>query len=126
MRMLSVRSSRFSPGPPAWLCYNLHGLDDEGWGPVGSRYRLVYREQAPTLVLPGELLVSERVAYRGSESLHPGLLVNLSPRADHPTDVIRGAEQARGARRVTVGPGDTGGRIEAFGEAVAVADRRGQ
>jgi peptidoglycan/xylan/chitin deacetylase (PgdA/CDA1 family) len=23
-------------GPPAWLCYNLHGLDDEGWGPVGS------------------------------------------------------------------------------------------
>ena len=36
MRMLSVRSSRFSPGPPAWLCYNLHGLDDEGWSPVGS------------------------------------------------------------------------------------------
>jgi peptidoglycan/xylan/chitin deacetylase (PgdA/CDA1 family) len=23
-------------GPPAWLCYNLHGLDDEGWGPIGS------------------------------------------------------------------------------------------
>jgi peptidoglycan/xylan/chitin deacetylase (PgdA/CDA1 family) len=23
-------------GPPAWLCYNLHGLDDEGWGPVRS------------------------------------------------------------------------------------------
>ena len=23
-------------GPPGWLCYNLHGLDDEGWGPVGS------------------------------------------------------------------------------------------
>ena len=21
---------------PGWLCYNLHGLDDEGWGPVGS------------------------------------------------------------------------------------------
>jgi peptidoglycan/xylan/chitin deacetylase (PgdA/CDA1 family) len=26
----------FLEGPPAWLCYNLHGLDDEGWGPVGS------------------------------------------------------------------------------------------
>jgi len=26
----------FLAGPPAWLCYNLHGLDDEGWGPVGS------------------------------------------------------------------------------------------
>jgi hypothetical protein len=23
-------------GPSGWLCYNLHGLDDEGWGPVGS------------------------------------------------------------------------------------------
>jgi peptidoglycan/xylan/chitin deacetylase (PgdA/CDA1 family) len=26
----------FLDGPPGWLCYNLHGLDDEGWGPVGS------------------------------------------------------------------------------------------
>lgn len=26
----------FLAGPPAWLCYNLHGLDDEGWGPVGT------------------------------------------------------------------------------------------
>jgi hypothetical protein len=26
----------FLAGPPAWLCYNLHGLDGEGWGPVGS------------------------------------------------------------------------------------------
>ena len=26
----------FLAGPPGWLCYNLHGLDDEGWGPVGS------------------------------------------------------------------------------------------
>src|SRR5438094_962496 len=26
----------FVAGPPGWLCYNLHGLDDEGWGPVGS------------------------------------------------------------------------------------------
>jgi hypothetical protein len=25
----------FLGGPPGWLCYNLHGLDDEGWGPVG-------------------------------------------------------------------------------------------
>jgi peptidoglycan/xylan/chitin deacetylase (PgdA/CDA1 family) len=27
----------FLAGPSGWLCYNLHGLDDEGWGPVGSR-----------------------------------------------------------------------------------------
>jgi len=26
----------FLAGPPGWLCYNLHGLDDEGWGPIGS------------------------------------------------------------------------------------------
>jgi hypothetical protein len=26
----------FLAGPPGWLCYNLHGLDDEGWGPVRS------------------------------------------------------------------------------------------
>jgi len=26
----------FLAGPSGWLCYNLHGLDDEGWGPVGS------------------------------------------------------------------------------------------
>jgi hypothetical protein len=26
----------FLAGEPGWLCYNLHGLDDEGWGPVGS------------------------------------------------------------------------------------------
>jgi peptidoglycan/xylan/chitin deacetylase (PgdA/CDA1 family) len=26
----------FLAAPPGWLCYNLHGLDDEGWGPIGS------------------------------------------------------------------------------------------
>jgi peptidoglycan/xylan/chitin deacetylase (PgdA/CDA1 family) len=26
----------FLAGPPGWLCSNLHGLDDEGWGPVGA------------------------------------------------------------------------------------------
>ena len=26
----------FLAGPPGWACYNLHGLEDEGWGPVGS------------------------------------------------------------------------------------------
>jgi peptidoglycan/xylan/chitin deacetylase (PgdA/CDA1 family) len=26
----------FVAGPPGWLCYNLHGLDDEGWGPVAG------------------------------------------------------------------------------------------
>jgi hypothetical protein len=26
----------FLDGPSGWLCYNLHGLDGEGWGPVRS------------------------------------------------------------------------------------------
>jgi hypothetical protein len=26
----------FLAGTPGWLCYNVHGLDDEGWGPLGS------------------------------------------------------------------------------------------
>jgi peptidoglycan/xylan/chitin deacetylase (PgdA/CDA1 family) len=26
----------FLAGPPGWLCYNLHGLDGEGWGPIGG------------------------------------------------------------------------------------------
>jgi hypothetical protein len=33
---LSRTIESFLAGPPGWLCYNLHGLDDEGWGPVGS------------------------------------------------------------------------------------------
>jgi peptidoglycan/xylan/chitin deacetylase (PgdA/CDA1 family) len=26
----------FLAGGPGWLCYNVHGLDEEGWGPIGS------------------------------------------------------------------------------------------
>jgi peptidoglycan/xylan/chitin deacetylase (PgdA/CDA1 family) len=33
---LSATIDSFLAGEPGWLCYNLHGLDDEGWGPVGS------------------------------------------------------------------------------------------
>jgi peptidoglycan/xylan/chitin deacetylase (PgdA/CDA1 family) len=33
---LSQTVDELLAGPPAWLCYNLHGLDDEGWGPIGS------------------------------------------------------------------------------------------
>jgi peptidoglycan/xylan/chitin deacetylase (PgdA/CDA1 family) len=33
---LSRTTESFLAGRPGWLCYNLHGLDDEGWGPVGS------------------------------------------------------------------------------------------
>ena len=33
---LSRTIESFLAGRPGWLCYNLHGLDDEGWGPVGS------------------------------------------------------------------------------------------
>ena len=28
----------FLAGPGGWLILNLHGLDDEGWGPVSSKY----------------------------------------------------------------------------------------
>jgi len=24
--------------PAGWLIYNLHGLDDEGWGPIRAEY----------------------------------------------------------------------------------------
>jgi hypothetical protein len=33
---LSATIDSFLAGGPGWLCYNLHGLDDEGWGPVGG------------------------------------------------------------------------------------------
>jgi hypothetical protein len=33
---LSATIDSFLAGGPGWLCYNLHGLDDEGWGPVRS------------------------------------------------------------------------------------------
>jgi peptidoglycan/xylan/chitin deacetylase (PgdA/CDA1 family) len=33
---LSMTIESFLAGEPGWLCYNLHGLDEEGWGPVGS------------------------------------------------------------------------------------------
>jgi peptidoglycan/xylan/chitin deacetylase (PgdA/CDA1 family) len=28
----------FLEGPPAWLIYNTHGINDEGWGPVSSGF----------------------------------------------------------------------------------------
>jgi peptidoglycan/xylan/chitin deacetylase (PgdA/CDA1 family) len=33
---LSMTIESFLAGGPGWLCYNVHGLDDEGWGPLGS------------------------------------------------------------------------------------------
>jgi hypothetical protein len=33
---LSRTIESFLAGPPGWLCYNVHGLDDEGWGPLGG------------------------------------------------------------------------------------------
>lgn len=51
---VAIRTSGFGPGncehhldqciekvrrqPSGWLVYNTHGLDDEGWGPIGSTY----------------------------------------------------------------------------------------
>jgi hypothetical protein len=34
---LSRTIESFLAGPPGWLCYKLHGLDDEGLGPLRSR-----------------------------------------------------------------------------------------
>jgi len=43
-------------GPPGWLCYNTHGLDGEGWGPLssGALERLLARlvERDDVRVLP--------------------------------------------------------------------------
>jgi peptidoglycan/xylan/chitin deacetylase (PgdA/CDA1 family) len=33
---LSETIESFLAGGPGWFCYNVHGLDDEGWGPLGS------------------------------------------------------------------------------------------
>jgi peptidoglycan/xylan/chitin deacetylase (PgdA/CDA1 family) len=33
---LSRTIESFLAGDPGWLCYNVHGLDGEGWGPLGS------------------------------------------------------------------------------------------
>ena len=30
--------ARLLEQPSGWLIYNVHGLDDEGWGPIGSDY----------------------------------------------------------------------------------------
>ena len=29
---------QFLTGPGGWLILNLHGLDNEGWGPITSKY----------------------------------------------------------------------------------------
>jgi peptidoglycan/xylan/chitin deacetylase (PgdA/CDA1 family) len=33
---LAATIDSFLAGPSGWLCCNLHGLDEEGWGPIGS------------------------------------------------------------------------------------------
>ena len=35
---LEEHIARLLAGPPAWLIYNVHGLDDEGWGPIRAEY----------------------------------------------------------------------------------------
>jgi hypothetical protein len=42
---LDVEIDKLLEQPSGWLIYNLHGLDDEGWGPIGSDYldKLVQR-----------------------------------------------------------------------------------
>jgi peptidoglycan/xylan/chitin deacetylase (PgdA/CDA1 family) len=57
----------FLSGPAGWLCYNLHGLDDEGWGPVGSATleRVLERLVARGVhVLPITAALEHRVASR--------------------------------------------------------------
>ena len=52
-----------SPSPSGWLIYNTHGLDDEGWGPIGSAYlaRLLDRLMAiPTVrIMPSGAVLAE-------------------------------------------------------------------
>ena len=60
----------FLAGPPGWLCYNLHGLDEEGWGPVGSDTigrlleRLIARDVA-VLAIVAALDAAERATSPG-------------------------------------------------------------
>ncbi|MCJ7700445.1 MAG: hypothetical protein MUO62_02585, partial [Anaerolineales bacterium] len=35
---LEAAIERLLARPEGWLIYNTHGLDDEGWGPISSRY----------------------------------------------------------------------------------------
>jgi peptidoglycan/xylan/chitin deacetylase (PgdA/CDA1 family) len=37
-RELESTVSAFLKGPPGWLIFNTHGLDEEGWGPVSSSF----------------------------------------------------------------------------------------
>ena len=42
---LDRKLSQFLAGPSGWFVYNVHGLDDEGWGPIRASYleRLIGR-----------------------------------------------------------------------------------
>ncbi|PCJ57762.1 MAG: hypothetical protein COA79_14850 [Planctomycetota bacterium] len=35
---LNDHKEKFLNGPPGWFIYNTHGLEDEGWGPIGTDY----------------------------------------------------------------------------------------
>ncbi|MBW7995413.1 MAG: polysaccharide deacetylase family protein [Candidatus Glassbacteria bacterium] len=35
---LDRRLAEFTAGPSGWFVYNLHGLDEEGWGPIRASY----------------------------------------------------------------------------------------
>jgi len=37
-KKLNGRLKEFLAGPSGWFVYNLHGLDEEGWGPVRATY----------------------------------------------------------------------------------------
>jgi len=37
-RHLDEHIARWLAQPPGWLIYNVHGLDDEGWGPIRAEY----------------------------------------------------------------------------------------
>jgi peptidoglycan/xylan/chitin deacetylase (PgdA/CDA1 family) len=62
---LSRTVEAFLAGPSGWLCYNLHGLDGEGWGPTGSDTLARVLERlaaADALVLPITAALDVRVA----------------------------------------------------------------
>jgi hypothetical protein len=49
---LDSRLKEFLAGPGGWFVYNLHGLDEEGWGPIRATYldRLLERMVAEPTV----------------------------------------------------------------------------
>jgi peptidoglycan/xylan/chitin deacetylase (PgdA/CDA1 family) len=60
---LNAEIEKLLAQPSGWLIYNVHGLDDEGWGPLGSEFldQLLYRLEVidSVAVLPTGKTINE-------------------------------------------------------------------